>query len=120
MDVNSILLQFTALAGFGALIAIVINIGKVVGFVKDGTSQNWNVGLNILGMVLLFALQVFRPDMVVKLPGWDAIAASVAQVATLVLGIVTQIGTARLTNFVVKGMPVVGRSYSLGLVKPKK
>ena len=63
MDIVTVTGQFAALAGFGAVIALLVNIGKALGVVKDGQAQNFSLVLNLAGVAALVALRVFTPDL---------------------------------------------------------
>ncbi len=108
MDFNSLVLQFGALAGVAALITALVNIGKVAGLVKDGTAQTWSAALNLLGIGMLLALQVFRPD--VDILGLDAQVAQFANVLVVVAGYVVETGLTKLVHNILKGVPVAGKS----------
>ena len=110
MDITTLLAQFMALAGVGAFFAFVVNALKQFGVVKDGDAPTWSTALNLAGMVALLAVKVFVPN--VDIDKLDGIAASLAQLGVLILGLITQLGFAKLTHFIVKGVPVIGKSYS--------
>lgn len=111
MDVLSNLLsQLQVLAGVGALIAFLVNIGKIVGLVKDGTAQNWVAGLNLAGLVALFVLRVFVPS--ADIGELDGLAATIAQLGVLVLGLVTQLLGSKLAHASVRGTWAIGKSFS--------
>ncbi|MEM5774513.1 MAG: hypothetical protein AAGU05_05880, partial [Anaerolineaceae bacterium] len=61
MDFSDLLTQWSALVGLAALIAVLINLLKLAGLVKDGDAQTWSAALNLLGMAALFLLKVIRP-----------------------------------------------------------
>lgn len=110
MEINALVLQLAALAGFGALVAAIVNIGKQVGIVKDGQAPVFSTGINIIGLVVLFALKVFAPD--VSVEGLDATAAQIAQFLTVAFGLFVQLGGARFAHDALRGVPVIGKSYS--------
>ena len=62
MDIGTLVATLAALAGVGALIAVLVNIGKTAGLVKDGQATTYVAGLNLLALIGLFALKVFKPD----------------------------------------------------------
>jgi len=110
-DLSSLLAQFLALAGVGALVALIINVLKVVGVVKDGDAPTWATGANLVGLVILFLLRVFVPQ--ADIGKLDGLAATIAQIGVLVLGLVTQLLASRATHYAVRGAALVGTSYSL-------
>ena len=111
MDIGTLVTQFVALAGIAALISVVVNLLKVAGVVKDGQSDYYVVGLNLFGLVVLFAFRVFQPASI-NLPGWDASAASIAQILTIVLGFIGQLGVSRVSYAATKGMPLIGKTFT--------
>lgn len=110
MEINALVLQLAALAGFGGLVAALVNIGKQIGLVQDGQAQIYSTGLNLAGLVALFALKVFAPA--VSVEGLDSIAAQVAQFLTVAFGLFVQLGGARFAHDVLRGVPVIGKSYT--------
>jgi hypothetical protein len=108
---ETLLLQWTALLGFGSLIAFLINLGKRAGWVRDGDAPKWSLGLNLAGMVLLAVVQVYRPD--VDVAGIDAQVAAWVEVLATIAGLVLQLGSAKLTHTIVRGMPVIGVSHTV-------
>ena len=111
MDLPSLLAQFMALAGVGALVALVVNILKTAGVVKDGDAPTWATGLNLAGLALLFFLKVFAPA--ADIGHLDGLAATIAQIGVLVLGLLTQLLGSKLGHVAVRGTWVIGKSYSL-------
>jgi len=111
IDLPSLLTQFMALAGVGALVALVVNILKTAGVVKDGDAPTWATGLNLAGLVLLFFLKVFAPA--ADIGQLDGLAATIAQIGVLVLGLITQLLGSKLGHIAVRGTWVIGKSYSL-------
>jgi hypothetical protein len=116
MEIGNLVTQFVALAGIAALISVVVNLLKVAGVVKDGQSEYYVVGLNLLGLVVLFVFHVFQPS-AINLPGWDATAASIAQILTIVLGFIGQLGVSRVSYAATKGMPIIGKSFAVAKKK---
>lgn len=110
MDFNELVILLASLGGVGAVIAMLINIGKSVGLVQDGQAKVYSAGLNILGLALLFAVKIFKPDFDVA--GFDAQAAQFAAVATTVVAYLIEIGAADLAHNLLKGLPAIGKSFS--------
>jgi hypothetical protein len=115
MDIMGLILQLLSLAGFGALVAVIVNILKFFNVVQDGTAPTWSTALNIVGLIALFVLKVFLPQQ--DIGQLDGIAASIAQLLVVVLGLLAQFGFAKLAHFTLKGVPVFGQSNSLGMKK---
>lgn len=108
---DNVLIQVAALAGFAGLFALVINVLKVFGIVKDGDAQLWSAGLNLVLILVVYFSRIFWPsfDFALLAP----IAQEVAAVGTFVLSFIVQLLSTRLANFAVKGLPVIGKSFSL-------
>ena len=89
---------------------MLINVLKLVGIVKDGTSQKWSLGLNLIGIVLMASFRVFYPHIVME--ELDPMIADLATITTMILTFVSQLGISKLTNEIVRGSPIIGKSYS--------
>lgn len=111
MSFEALVVQYGSLVGVAAVIAVVINLLKVFGLVKDGQAPIYSTGLNVLCLAVLFALQIFAPE--VDVAGVDATAAKFAEAAMVVIGFFVQIGGAKLVHSLLKGVPLVGKSHSL-------
>ena len=110
--VLSVILQFSTLAGFGALLAALVNIGKQFGLISDGTAGRWFAGLSLAAIGALVYLKLFQPQIAVEFV--DAQAAVLAQILLLVLGYVVQLGAGMTSHSIFAGLklPWVGKSYS--------
>jgi hypothetical protein len=102
--------QFLALGGVAAVIALLINVGKRAGWIKDGQATSASLLLNLVGLVGLGLLRVFAPDF--DIAGLDGIAAQIAEAGTILLGLVWQLFISRQTHEQVKGVPVIGKSFT--------
>ncbi len=110
-DLNSLVLEFASLAGVGGLVAFVINALKQFNVVRDGQAPTWSVGINVGLLIVLYGLKVFAPSVdVLKL---DGVAASLAQIGIIILGLVTQLGGTKVANSAVRGSPFIGYSHTL-------
>lgn len=112
MDLNALVIQLAALAGLGALIAALVNVGKQIGLVKDGTAQAWSTGLNLAALVGLFALNFFAPN--ADIAQLDGLAGQLAQWLTISAGLFVQLKGAQAGHAVLRGVPLIGKSYSAG------
>ena len=110
MTLDQLLPQFLALAGVASIIAAIVNSLKQLGFVKDGDAPTASLLLNLAGFILLVAFSVFKPDL--DIAGLDAAAATIAQVLTLIVGFVVEFGLTKGAHQLLKGAPVIGKSYS--------
>lgn len=110
VDLAGLLVEFLKLAGFATLVTVLINVGKTLGWVKDGAAPNISLGFNLVGLVALYALRLFRPD--ADMGYIDGVLGTLAQIVTLVAGLVVQLGASKLAHKAVQGTPVIGKSFS--------
>lgn len=115
MDLQTLLPQFMSLAGFAGLVAVLINAGKQFGIVKDGQAPTYSLLANLAGFAVLVLVRVFAPQ--VDPLQADTSIASIAQILVLALGLFAQLGSAKLVNNGVKGLPLIGYSHSRELEK---
>lgn len=108
--VNALVAQLAIMGGFAALLAALVNIGKRAGWVKDGQAPAIVTGGNLLGLVVLFILGIVKPDF--DLGAADQVFGQVAQIATLILGLIGQVLVSKGTHAALRGVPVVGKSFS--------
>ena len=99
-----------ALIGMAALIAVLINLLKVANVVQEGDSVKWSAGLNLLGLVTIFLLKLWKPDLSIEMV--DGTAGSVATVLTVILTYISQLGWSKLAHFTLKKIPWIGKSFS--------
>lgn len=106
----TILVQFGELVGVAALLAVIINVFKYFGLVKDGTSGTWFAALSLISMAVLVAMHFFAPTVGIEF--LDAQAKVLAEILTIVLGYLVQLKTGSGTAGLLKQMkiPVVGSS----------
>lgn len=95
-----------SLAGLGGLISILVNIGKIVGLVKDGEAEKWVQILNLIAFVGVSA--VYFAELPVD---WGIVNEWMIYLAAL-FGFVVQIWGSKFTYSQTKGIPVIGYSYS--------
>jgi len=109
--------EVVALAGFSGLLALLVNVAKNFGVIKDGNAGFVSAILNLLLTAGLLTAQQYLPAFDLK--GWDSTVASVAQAGTILFGLFLQFGSSFLTHQVASGMklPVVGASHADGTVK---
>lgn len=107
---DELLVQWGALAGFAALIAFLINILKTVGVVKEDQAPTWSAGLNLAGLVMLLALQIYAPQ--VDIEGLDQQVAQAVEVGVVVFGYIIQLLSSKLSHAVVRGVPGIGKFIS--------
>lgn len=105
-----LLVEWAALGGVAAIIAVVINVLKYFKLVADGQAQSWSAALNLIAMAVFVGLKIYKPD--IDLAGIDAEIAKVAEIALIILGYVMQLGISKGTHAAVRGVPLVGKSFS--------
>jgi hypothetical protein len=105
-------IAFASLVGVAALVAVVVQIGKLIGVVKDSTANQWAAGLNLLCFIALVLLGVFRPDLTLEF--LDGYAGRIAQALIYVLGFVIQITGSQPIYARLKAVrfPLLSKSYS--------
>lgn len=103
---------FASLIGIAALVTILVQIGKLIGFVQDATANKWAAGLNLLFFIALVLLGIFRPDL--TLDFLDGYAGRIAQVLVYLLGFVIQITRSKPIYDAMKAarVPLLSKSYS--------
>lgn len=102
---------FTSLAGVSALVAVLVQIFKLLGLVKDGTAHRWTAGFNLIAFIVLVYFGVFQPSVAVSI--LDGYAAQIAQIALFVLGFVVQMATSKPVYSAFKTAQVPLLRYSL-------
>ncbi len=107
---NGLVAQWAALGGFGALIAFLINILKTIGVVKDGQATAWSTGLNLLGLIGLYAVGLAKPNL--DLTEIDAQVAQFVAVGIVVFDYIIQLLGSKLAHNTVRGTPLIGKSLS--------
>lgn len=107
---EQVLVVVLSLGGMAALIAGLVNTGKVLGVVKDGDAPKASLLLNVILFVGVALAGVFAPTL--NLTGLDGIARDVAQILGLLLGIGSQLGLTKKFADWFKGLPVIGFSHS--------
>jgi hypothetical protein len=110
VDFNALLSQFGTLAGFAALVAVVINLMKAAGFIQDGQAQTWSAAFNLLGLAALLYLRVFQPQ--ADITYLDTQAAQIANILLIVGGYIIQLGGSKLTHILLSGTPLIGKSFT--------
>lgn len=110
-NLADLLPQFLALAGFAALAAAVVNALKAAGVVKDGQAPTYSILINGAGFLVLLLIRVFSPQ--TDINAADQTLETVAQILVLVLGLVGQLGVAKVANNSLRGIPVIGYSHAV-------
>jgi len=108
---NFIIENFDKLLGVAALIAVIINIFKYFGLVKDGQSGVWNTALSLIAAAVIFYVRQQFPAYAENL---DTQAGQIAAVLTAVLTFLVQFGGALATHKLATAgkMSFIGKSLS--------
>jgi hypothetical protein len=107
---KEVLTLVASLVGISSVISLLINVLKTVGVVKDGTAQNWSAGANLVIVLIVYSLRLFKPE--IDVTSFDPIFAEIATVGSFVFAYVSSLLTSKLTYYAVKGLPVVGKSFT--------
>ena len=108
---DKIIIEVAALVGFAALITLFINVAKWLGWIKDGQAQVYSAGANLVLILVVYGFKLFRPDF--SFAALDPIMQEAAAVGTLIFTYILQLFGSQLTHETVRGLPIVGKSYSL-------
>jgi hypothetical protein len=104
-------LELITLGALSALVMLMINIGKAVGLVKDGTADKWSMMLSLAVLVGAIVLKVFNPDLLAS-SIYETVN-YIIYVAVVVFAFVgIQLPTAATIYEYVRGLPFIGYSYS--------
>lgn len=98
------------LGGFATLGSFLIGLFKKLGLIKDGQSAKWHTGVQVILFVLVAVVDIFGFN--VDILQWDTIADTVASLGAVLLSILGMLGVGGFTYNKVKGVPVIGFSYS--------
>lgn len=103
--------MLASLLGFGAIVSLLVNVGKYFHIVADGTADKWVAGFNLIGFLVLFVVTTWFPS--INIPAIDSQLGAAAVVLNIVFGYITTILGSKLTYIAVKGLPFFGKSYSV-------
>lgn len=105
--INDLFSLVAPYAGFAALVAVLVQLGKQYQLIADGDAGKVSAALNLLGGVVVYAVSKF-------VVGFDFISADnvlgeVANILTAVFAFVAQVGGSKVFYLILK---------SAGVVKP--
>ena len=103
---EDILGLLAGLAGLGGLISVLVNLLKAIGLVKDGTSEQWVQGFNLVAFIAVAVVYFMKVQV-----DWAQIDGWLGVLATFI-GFVVQLFGTKVTYAVTRGAPVIGFSYS--------
>lgn len=107
--------QLAGMVGVAMLIAFLVNAGKQFGLVKDTDAPIWVAACNGIVLLALYVVGAFKVQ--VDLPAVDNFAAVLAVSLTPVVILVAALLASRLTHVAIRGVPVIGYSFSFLQVK---
>lgn len=109
-DFWAVVSQFLTLGGFAAIVAVLINILKAMGVVKDGTAGTWAAGANLIGLGLLYVFQVVSPDL--NIGAVDTHLSEIAKILTSIFSYVYTYWVSNRTHNVLAAgkVPLIGTS----------
>jgi hypothetical protein len=99
---DSLFIQFGGLLGFAALVSMVIDAFKRLGWVQDGTSQNWSLGMNLGGFILFVILRLWKPDYIAL----DSTLSVVAGIGASIIALIAQLVASKVTHIVLTDTPL--------------
>jgi hypothetical protein len=107
---TSALSQLGLLGGAAAIIAVLINIFKTLGVIKDGQSPAVSTVANLVVFIGLVATQLFKID--VDVLGLDEQAGRYAVMLSTVFGYFVELGGTKVMHKILAGTPLVGKSFT--------
>lgn len=103
-------LGFASLVGVSKLVAVLVQFGKLIGWVKDNTSGKWAASLNLLAFGALVYFGVFQPQL--ALSALDGYAAQCAEILLFLLGLFVQVTGSKPAYDALKSSNVPLLNYS--------
>jgi hypothetical protein len=88
-----IALGFASLVGVSQLVAVLVQVGKLAGLVKDNTAHKWAAGLNLLCFSALVYFGIFEPQVTLSI--LDGYAAQIAEISLFIIGFIMQITSSK-------------------------
>lgn len=110
MEINfdQFFMIFSSLIGFPALISMVVNVLKANGIIKDGEATRYIALGNAVIMLVLLGIYTGFPQ--VNLLDLDKIASALS---TMIAFFVTGMGVSKITHVAIRGVPGIGKSFTL-------
>lgn len=107
---NDLVIEYGSLMGIAALITVIINVLKWRRVIPDGYAPAISGGLNLVVLIAMYALRIFKPDFIFA--DLDPIAMEIATVANFILQYFVSIGTSKVAHSGIKDVPIIGFSYT--------
>lgn len=118
-DIQGLIVTLTALTAFGGIMSLIVNVGKLLGLIKDGQSDVIYTGLTLLGLGIVWVFQAFLPSFFPGLPIVDLSKVNAGlgyfvKVGEAILEfLIARQGGTLLYNSVRGVVPVLGYSFSI-------
>jgi hypothetical protein len=113
LDLEHAFQLFGLLIGVPLVIALIVDLLKLVGVVTPGTSGIWSAGLNLLAILGIAVLLKYIPDL--DLQTWDAQLLELAKAVVLIITWVAQLfNTKTIHQFYVQGLGIRRFSFAAG------
>jgi len=102
------------LPALGAVPAALVNAGKSLGWIKDGRAPIFRALISIVLLAILYGFQLLAPDFLMANIGVieGGAAGFVEFIGVLVQLALLILGSGLMHSGVLKGIPVIGKSYS--------
>lgn len=107
---EKVIVEVAALVGFAMLITLLINVAKWIGWIKEGYADKVAAGANLILILVVYGFKLFKPEF--DFLALDPIVQEAATVGTLIFTYILQLFGGQLTHAVVRGLPIVGKSFS--------
>jgi len=104
---ESIVAIIASMAGLGALISMLVNVGKALGWIKDGDGDKAFKVISLVGFIAVAVVTIFFE----AFDQWGEVDA-ILQLVSVVIGFVLQIWAGQKTYEVTRGTPIIGFSHS--------
>ena len=104
------IVEVAAMGGIALLITVLVNVLKFFNVVKDGDAPKWTGGLTLVAVLALYVTRLFIPAF--DPTGIDATLFEVACVGQYILTYVLSLGISKLSHATLRGIPVIGKSYT--------
>jgi len=114
MNIEGLLVILAGLAGVGTLVTFVVNTLKSAKIVKDGQGDIWATGLNLVALVAVFIVKGFFPDVELgDVDQWATKLTELGVTATPFILLLMKV-VSNWSHGKVKGLPLIGKSHSVG------
>ena len=108
---GEIVVLVASLVGFASLFALLINIAKWLGWVQEGQAAKISAGANLVLVLVAYGFKLFNPEF--DFLTIDPIIEEAATVGMFIFTYILQLFGSQFTHETVKGLPVIGKSFSL-------